>query len=453
MELNRALLEHLTAGGGSTVDELHRLRSRLAFTGALRPNRQTQVPLLAVPLILDEADHNLLRRTSETLTTLLPDLPTLLFGDFDSGLRALGVPDPLLPFLRADIPLTVSLSRCDFLRGPDGWRISEINTGAGMGQLLVDDYNACVREQPSLAGFLRRHRLGAGSPMDSLARAAFERVADLPVVDGPTVAVVDWQGYGDEYLLEHRRIADGYRAHGFTAVVCHQRELRYERGRLWFGQQPVDVVHRFFLIEDLPEDPASAMPVLTAALDGAVVLASSFRDEWLANKASFAMMHEAAVRGLLEPQVADLVARMVPRTWLLTKDPDGWSRFAVRPEQVRSHRAEELVLKPIIGSLSAGVVLGARVPAESFWEAVDGAVSDVPTHVVQEFVAPDPIPFAWLDDDGLALSPAQPHPGVFVIDHRYEGVSTRMLRGTQPERCSTHYGASVGGVFVPGDDA
>lgn len=449
MQLNSLMVAHLLDSRETTVPALRRVHQVLTETLAMAHSPVNRAPLLSVPLVLDRDERDSMASAAEVFAALAPHAHQAIFRDLDTAIRVLKVPPVVRPFVTAEIPLSVGIARADFLLGSDGWRAGEIGMCASVGDILVDDYNRQVLQATPVRQFADRHALGAAAPIEALTQAALTRCARLPIDGRPTAAIVDWEGYESEYGHEYLRLADCYRAAGMDAMVCHHRQLAYRGGRLWCGDRPVDVLHREFLLEDLPTDPSSAYPVLRAAEDGAIVLISDFRAEWFGNKLVFALLRKLAGDGALEAEQAALVARFLPATWLLDGDPHAVP--AMSGSAASKRPAAELVLKPLVGSAGAGVVLGAEVAEAAFHSAIGQAVDSGTTHVMQEFVEPDPVPFAWLDEADLVVEVGQPHPAFFVVDGRFAGIATRVLRGQRITRCSTYNGAYVGGVLCPGD--
>lgn len=441
MRLNAAFIDYLAACGAATVPVLQDLAAELDKTvGAYHP----PAGLVAVPYLVDADDHARMRRGAEVLTAGLAALPRLVFGDLETAIRELRVPPPIVPFLKEDVPLSVRLTRSDFLHGLDGWRMGEINLTGGAAGLTVGDYDDVVRRYPLVADFLSERRLSNVSPLSVLAGAVTRRCAGLAIDDRPAVAIMDWQGFGTGQEVQQRKIAGFYQAHGFDAVVCHHREVQYTDGRLWHGQRPIHVVHRAYLLEDLPADPESAMPVLEAAADGAVVLISTFRDEWLAGKEAFAMLHEARRHGLLKPETSQVVESMIPPTWLLAGEGAGRRGPWLGLAEVRGRDPRELVLKPAIGSAGAGVVLGISTTQDAFRGSVEQAAREDRTHVVQDFIVPGPVEFPSLDDDQVVVSPWQPLVGMFQVDGTYAGMWVRMRQGATPGTIGLRFRAPWG---------
>ncbi|WP_031509459.1 hypothetical protein [Streptomyces megasporus] len=446
MRLLDELNSRLRADEDAAVAALAEAQRELRAAAAMQPRPDEWIPLASVPVLLDREEVELLGEASRELTAAVRSDPAVaLYGDIDTALEELRTPAPLRPFVRAEIPHEVELSRSDFLLGSDGWQANEINICAGLGGLLVEDYDACFSRRP-LRDLLAAGGCRARTPMDLLARAVHRRCEKLAGGDGrPVLAVVDWEGYDVAYLRDHVRMAELFAARGFETVVCHHRELRYEHGRLRLRGRPVDVVHREFLLEDMPQDPDSARPVLDAAVDGAVVLTTGFRAEWQAQKVTFGLLHQAARRGLLSPAAAELVRRRIPETWLLTPEAlaDGEAAFGAHTD---------LVLKPSIGSLSQGVRLGADMDEGEFRSALRAAAENLDApHVLQRLIPPGTVPFPHLNDarDALSFPATQVSIGFFVVDGEPAGAWSKVCPRSVPTIIHHHNGGQWGSVRYP----
>lgn len=446
MRLNRDLLAHLEARGDATLPALLALRDRL------KDAERSKLPPFAVPLVLDPPEHALLLDTATRLCAALEDAALGVFGGLEEAMRRLRVHPDVAPFVRAEIPHRIRLARCDFQHGRDGWRSVEINLNGGLGGMTVRDFDDVVRADPFLAGFIAEHGLVNDSPPHVLAGTVRAYCDSRAMPERPTVALIDWQGFEVDHVREYAKITGAYREQGFDTIVCHHREAVHRDGRLWCRGRAVDVVHRAFLLEDLPTDPDSALPVLEAAAEGAVVLVPSFRDEWYASKAGFATLHEARARGLLSAEASRAVADAVPRTWLLVGEDDeqAGERWTVSPRDLTGRDPRELVLKPVVGSQGQGVLLGVETDPEEFRAAVDIAARDRPPHVIQEFIPPGPVPFPLLGD-GLTVVPQQPAAGLYLADGRFAGMRGWMLPHERPAAFNSANGVMLGSIWSARD--
>jgi hypothetical protein len=431
--------DYLAANRTEAEANLAALATRFSRDEILQMQSGQTFLVAAAPLVLGAGDCSRLSTIAQEMCSLKTEMPHLLNG-LDAILDDIRVPAALHPFIKAQIPYSVHISRCDFLRAPDGWYLIETNTGPGCDGLAVHEYNNRVAENPFLAKFLDVHSCDTEAPFDVLADTILERCEEMPIDANPTIAIADWQGE-KRFDIEDSAVAAGYRRHGFSTITCHQREFSYTRGRLWCAGRPVDVVHRTFLLEQIAEDPASAIPVLEAAIDGAIVLVSSFFDDWARFKHSFALFHQAADAGLLPEHVAELVAQSIPRTWLLAEDG------AAGPSEQETGPPDQLVIKPVMGHRGDGVVLGAAASRDAFERALAAARASGAAHIMQRFVASLPVRFPWLDHGTLTFADAQLHPGVFVIEGKMAGIFTRVMRGTRPQVINAGLGSHRGGVW------
>ncbi|MGN9846582.1 hypothetical protein ACTMTI_51615 [Nonomuraea sp. H19] len=426
---------------------LRALARDLAADEVLQWSPELRAPLGVVPILLDGADHSALVAAGLLAGSLLPRLPGLLFGDLEAAMDAFAVPDAMRPFIRAEVPREITVARTDFMLGLDGWRFIEINNGASVGGLLVGDYDRRVRARPFLTDFLDRRRLGNTSPARVLAAEVLSRCDDLPIDGRPTVAIVDWAGHMDEFPLEYPQLAAQYRAGGLDTVVCAQTQLRHEHGRLWYEGRPVHAVHREFLLEDLTtEEVTSAYQILAAAEAGDVVLISGFRHEWLSHKGSFAMLHEAAARGVLSERERELVEQYVPTTWMLNESGTGLRHATLSPDGPFPLAPESLVAKPCLGSLGQGVLIGALCQGDDFWSGVRDHAGKTP-YVLQQLVYPKTAPFAWLEEARLTFDAVQILPGLFTVAGRPAGWWSRLMRGEKPAITNAAYGAARGSIW------
>jgi hypothetical protein len=430
--------QYLATNNTEAVASLAALAAKFSRADILQVSYDNWLTLTATPLAFDAEEATRLSTLAQTMCELQADMPRLLNG-MDAILDDNRTPAALRPFITAQIPHSVSISRCDFLRAPDGWHLIEINTGPGCDGITVHEYNDCIAEDPFLVKFFDANSCIGPAPLDLLIDTVRERCAALPIDANPTVAISDW--YKSEPCeIENSNVAEKYLRHGFSTILCHQREFRYEHGRLWCSGRPVDVVHRLFLLDEMREDPASAIPILEAAVDGSIVLVSSFFDEWAGHKHSFALFHQAADAGLLPERTAELVAQSVPRTWRLTEGGAGNPSEEAGP-------VDRLVIKPVMGHSAEGVVLGATGSRDRFERALAAARASGVAHVMQRFVASQPVQIPWFEHEAITFADGQMHPGVFVIEGQPAGMWTRVLRGTSPKVINIGSGSHRGGVW------
>ncbi|WP_144420162.1 MULTISPECIES: circularly permuted type 2 ATP-grasp protein [Micromonospora] len=444
-----AFNERLRRPGSAT--RLSRLRREMEARKVLSTRDDVRLPPMAAPLLLDREQSAYLRHASERLVALLTTELGRYVPHEPDLLDALRIGAELRPFLRDALSTNVTVARCDFLWSAEGWKVVEVNIGGAVGGLDVLDYNELAEADPAIGPFLREHGLSAGSPIAALADAALAACARLGTASSrPVLAIVDSPTYEPLFHLAHRTLARHYAARGFRVVIRHQRRLSLRDGHLYADDTHVDLVHRQFIIEDMLEEPAAAVPVFEAARAGNVAIVTGFREEFLGGKGMLAILRAAAERGVLPADDARLMRAVVPETYLLHRPAgrafagsgDGHDRLR------HPGAAREWVVKPSIGSSGGEVTLGPAVNDETFQAAVAAATVSNQAWVAQRYVPSDLVDLPFLQGQELTFRGCQIHPSFFVTQGRTTGAWTRVVPGRKPGLIAMANGALYGGVFL-----
>jgi hypothetical protein len=409
-------------------------RSRLA--GAAR---ETQLPeiygksfgglLLDRPLFVDEREMTEFGTNLRDLLTILTSLPERVFGgDSRAYCAALGIAPLLADLLLRDEDLAAHvLARADAYHDGTSFRLLELNVGSELGGMDAAQLNRAYLQVPAFADFARRHGLRyvdtAGVVADAL-RAAGTRVAGRP---DPAVALIESPGGLAEHEHVFLALQEAMAGHGLDLLLGEITDLTEQDGRTWLGGRPVDVVWRFFVGDELVDDPAAqaAFDRLVAAhRDGRTALFTPLHVGVFASKANLALLHDPFVRDALDPSERGLVDRIVP--WTRTLGPGPGTDPGERAGLLARCRDEQqdLVVKPGIAYGGVGTLIGRDTSAEVWREALaagaDGAL------VVQQLVRPAT---ETVVDAGTGDAFGwQANWGVFVNAQGYAGGFVRALR-------------------------
>lgn len=261
----------------------------------------------------------------------------------------------------------------DFHLGPGGPQLIEINTnpgGALHNTVMGRAHRSCCAELAGLAM--------APSEADAVEQALFEVFAtEWRFQRGATalgsVAIVD-ASPGQQYLhpefLLYREL---FRRHGVQAVVCDPAELRRKAGRLWHGDQPVDLVYN--RLTDFALDQPEHATLREAYLAGEVVVSPHPRAHALyADKRNLTLLGDETflhATGVGDAVVAALLAG-IPRTEQMT--PDNRDNLWARRRQ--------LFFKPAAGYGSKATYRGDKL-TRRVWEEMATA-----SYVAQALVVP-----------------------------------------------------------------
>lgn len=259
----------------------------------------------------------------------------------------------------------------DFHLAADGPKLIEVNTNAGgafLNALLAKAQRACCKEVEDAL------RISGAEEFDSAVLQMFRNEWGLQRGSGSPrrIAIVDDRPQ-NQYLYPEFLLAQRFfQQQGIDSVIADPEQLRYERGRLWIGEQAIDLVYNRLV--DFSFDEPIHEAVRAAYSDNAVVVTPNPRVHALfADKRNLTLLSDQATLrawGLPAEMIADLAG--VPRTVLVSK---------ANSEQLWQTR-KKLFFKPATGHGSKAVYRGDKVTKGVWAEIVAGC------YVAQEFAPP-----------------------------------------------------------------
>jgi hypothetical protein len=345
------------------------------------------------PFFLSEQDEARMRTAAETIAALGERVVRAALESaavFDQ----LGLNEAETRLVRIDPGYATSstASRLDAFLLPDSLRFAEYNAespaGLGYTQRLCELFDAL----PAMARF----RVGRGvrfnptiAPMLDALVASYRDWGGK--ADPPTLAIVDWRNVPT--WTEFEILRDAFVALGVPTVICDPGELSFDGGTLRAEQQPIHLVYRRVLINDIVARPDECAALVKSYEARAVCVANTFRCKLAHKKAFFAVLTDDVNAALFSGHERAVIRAHVPWTRVL-RDSD-----TVPPPRAHSARtggrsgllrlAEEeremLVLKPNDEYGGAGVKLGWELSPAEWSAAIEAALADPPgTWVIQE---------------------------------------------------------------------
>ncbi|MGK3943893.1 hypothetical protein ABK046_36390 [Streptomyces caeruleatus] len=269
----------------------------------------------------------------------------------------------------AALDMAASFARADFVLGPGGPRLVEINVGPTVGGIgILDRYAEVVDELPGAAELFRSESPGVRLPRPAVPwGSALRRLVDVPP-DGPrpriVLAVTDEEA---DIPIPHDA-AHYLTGQGFAATVARTSEISFDGARAEAGGQRVDLVYGCFTYDEV------ITPRYRTFVDAALACHARGGPVYVAPPV-FSLLGNKAMLATQEGEQLPDGPGGVAATRLLTPDVLSWARA----------EREHLVLKPAIGYGGRGVVIGRAVPAE-VWDERLAAALDRP-HVLQDHVA------------------------------------------------------------------
>jgi glutathionylspermidine synthase len=395
--------------------------------------------ILPRPGFLLASEKASVERDVRQLMDLMMAVPDRLFGgDAAAMCDAIG----LGPVERAAVLATwedreITMGRADLLRDEAGFKLLELNINSATGGLENADLARAMSDIPFFREFMEEEHLAFTDSIDGVAAAMGEAARRRGLGARPTVAVVDWHTTYAQFERRLKRLACLFVEHGFDAFACDVRDLELEGGRLVARGRPVDILYRFFLLDDLRDSPLDLEPILAAHRAGSIILAMGFIAELVGNKATLAFLTDPAHRDRLTADERALVARLIPQTRLL--DPE--------LRDLVIERQQDVVLKPVMGFGGYGVLTG-WTASKITWEAeVDRILTGPVRYVVQDRVRPLAEEMPRFTPDGARWQRDIVNWGIFLASGCYNGAFIRALGESGPAVINLLQGAAVGTAF------
>lgn len=295
---------------------------------------------------------------------------------------------------------------------------AETPAGIGYNEVLVDLFLELpvlkkFQERWTLTRFKARERL-----LETLLGCYREAGGKAPK---PTIAIVDYEEVPTR--TEHHLFREFFESRGHHAIVCDPRHLTYEGGLLRHDKQPIDIVYKRLLVNELLERKQANAAFLKAASERAATVVNPFRCKPIHKKAIFAVLTDDELQSLFTAEERAAIAAHVPWTRRVT---DGKTKRQGQEVDllafVRANR-ERLVMKPNDEYGGKGVFIGWECTAAQWDDALEQALQA--SYVVQEKVELQRMSFPELSPE-LRFRDLVVDLDPFVFDGEVEGFLTRL---------------------------
>jgi glutathionylspermidine synthase len=243
-----------------------------------------------------------------------------------------------------------------------------------------------------------------------------ERHRDLP--EHPRLALVDIAG--SPAVPEFRIVCAAARQQGVEAVHATLDDLAYDGSTLRVHDEPVQLVYRRALLEDLDQ-----ADLVAAARDGRVCIVNPFRARVANNKKLFALFQDPRFAHLVEGDELEVVQKTIPWTRVLRPGRVSYGSWTIDLLPFVADNRERLVLKPASSYGGHNVALGMETEQQR-WEEIIAAHAERADFVVQEYV---PVPeemFPTIEDGHVQMRLKRFNINPFGIGGHHAGSITRI---------------------------
>jgi hypothetical protein len=243
-----------------------------------------------------------------------------------------------------------------------------------------------------------------------------EERTDLPGT--PRLALIDAEG--SPAVPEFRIICAAAKEAGVEALHATLDEVEYDGSVLRVQGEPVHLVYRRAMLEDLPEGD-----LIAAARDRRAAVVNPFRARVANNKKLFALLGDPRFAHLVEDAERKVIAESIPWTRVLRDGRAAYGDWVVDLLAFVSDNRERLVLKPASDYGGHGVSLGMET-SQADWDRLIEEHSGPGDYVVQEYV---PVPeemFPTVEDGHVHMRLKRFNINPFGLGGRYAGMITRI---------------------------
>ncbi len=349
-----------------------------------------------------------LKRFSDDLSTfldLLLSLPERLFaGDLHRYCAALGIDDRRAAIMiRGASDRPARYARPDVYDDGESFKLLEFNICSALGGLDHAAVNSSLMRLDEFRDFAEAEQLDYTDTAREFARA-LHKVAD-PVAGNsqPVVAMVEWKGGMAGYINRCRVFQDVMADVGIDVRLAEVDQLTTRNGKLHHDDVPIDVVLRYFSVNQICSDPdgeAALEPILRAHDAGTTVLYTPLESYLYSNKGALALLSDPRWRSEFSTAESALIDRVMPWTRLLVAGPTQLAGdYVDLVDYCRDHR-DRLILKPRAGFGGIGTVAGWDASEHEWHRTLEDLSGS--GYIVQERVDPQPEPVCGAVDGNVA---------------------------------------------------
>ncbi|HKH42623.1 MAG TPA: glutathionylspermidine synthase family protein [Solirubrobacterales bacterium] len=385
------------------------------------------IPFVLMPHFVGPRQIRHVRRAVESLCAVLNRFCEA-YPDDERLQKELGLPTFEDSLVRVDpgYPRPLRICRLDAFLSGDTVKFLEFNADSPAGIGYTDVLEAGLRRTIALPRVDGEFDT-AYDPMlpvliDTLLdaframRSGRREGAELP--EAPRLALVDVPG--SPSVPEFRIICAAAAKMGIEAIHPSTDELSYDGSVLRAGDQPVHLVYRRALIDDLAEGDLTA-----AYRDGAVCVVNPPRARVANNKKLMALLEDPRFAHLVGPREAEVIAATIPWTRILRPGRVTYGQWTVDLFDFVSDNRPRLVLKPASEYGGHDVALGIETE-QGEWDRIIEEHAETGDFIVQEYV---PVPeemFPTVEDGHVQMRLKRFNINPFGIGGRYAGMITRI---------------------------
>lgn len=345
--------------------------------------------IVSRPFFVEEAE---IRGAADDLAALfrvMLTLPDRMFdGYLDRYCAAVGFDARQAELMRRLAGTPPALyGRSDLYHDGTGFKLLEFNVGSQLGGIDQSQVIPAVLGVDAFAQFAQEHDLGYVHTGEQIARSLLAAAQPVASGDVPVVALLEADGALRKFMPLMASFHEMLNGCGVDVRLAEVSQVINKGGKLYLDGTPVDVVLRYFSINQICADPHgkdAVEPIFRAHEDGGTVLLTTMESLLYASKGCLGLLSDPARREIFTTEEAELFDRVLPWTRLLVDgETETGGETVDLLDYCRANR-EDLILKPCNDYGGHGIVVGWTSSDRDWLTALDNALGS--KYIVQRRV-------------------------------------------------------------------
>lgn len=272
----------------------------------------------------------------------------------------------------------VSIYRLDlYLNG--GFQILEFNTDSAAGIIDADIQTQFFLQLAPMQKLSKSYRMetsdGARFVLNALLDSKYPSQKEGY---SPTICLTDWRDVDNRD--EQENLIKYFRKAGYNTLFSDPRDFTYRKGRLYCGDEMVDIINRRVILKELLANRNEVRDLIDGARDGAVSVINPFASAIGSNKAILAVLSDDRFRKVFDED-----------TWRVMTEHLPWTRVVHHLEQNEMQNLYEnknaYVLKQCRSYGGEAVIVGNGTKVDE-WKKILDEINMIPEEpwVVQKYI-------------------------------------------------------------------
>ena len=231
----------------------------------------------------------------------------------------------------------------------------------------------------------------------------------------PNIGIMDFMEDGT--TNEFEEFKKRFKELGYETVICDPRNLKYEDGKLWADELPLDLIYRRATTARVVENGEKIIDFINAYKNKDVCVVGGFRSQIPHNKLIFAALHDDNLVDFLNVQEKEFIKDHIP--WTVCFDPDDERLF----NKVLKNK-HKFVLKPCDMFAGKGVYVGKDYNFEK-WKKILEDINTNNDYLVQEFIDQPELKMGFVKNDKFEIDSVNYILGLFLYNQEISGLYAR----------------------------